>query len=155
MIGIGSNLGERKKEITEAIDFLSSFGPLRVAPWYVSPPYGFDSEKEFINTAVILETSRAPYELLRKILDYEKERGRDRKGTFADRPIDLDILLADELVVDHQDLRIPHPEMHKRAFVIRPAADLSPAWIHPILKKDLKSLLMECPDAATLAPYAS
>jgi 2-amino-4-hydroxy-6-hydroxymethyldihydropteridine diphosphokinase len=155
LIGLGSNMGDRESEINSAIDFLSGFGGIQRAPWYVSPPYGFASKLEFINTAVLLDTEEEPVLLLKELLGYEEKRGRERIGAHTDRPIDLDILMVEDKIIDEPGLKVPHPEMHRRSFVIRPAADLCGSWVHPLLKKDLGALLNECSDDSILAPYAS
>jgi len=154
IIGLGTNQGDRILELNLAIEFLSSFGSVKRSPIYISPPFGFESDGDFLNMAILLNTSLKPGELLDHCLKYELDRGRDRNSKgFSDRPIDLDLLLINSKIVDNSDLKIPHPELHRRSFAIRPTADLVGDWIHPILNKSIDELAMNCEDTTPLKRY--
>lgn len=142
-IGIGSNLGNRKENCLKAIASLSARGvvirkqstPVETEPW------GVEEQPGFINMAVEIETVMAPRELLDALKKIEGELGRQITYRWGPRIIDLDILLYGDFVADEPDLKIPHPLMHLREFVLRPLSGIAPEVVHPILKKTVKSLL--------------
>ena len=129
MLGLGSNLGNRQQLILQAygeIERLVGSIVIRSA-FYETAPWGFQSEHLFLNTVVCVETSFAPREILRKTQEIERLLGRRQKsvgGIYHDRPIDIDILLYDDLTIDEPDLRIPHPLMHERDFVMIPLNEI-------------------------------
>ena len=128
-LSLGSNLGNRKSLICQAIELLSlKVGSIvRTSSFIETEPYGFVSPNKFINAAVCMETGLTPYELLNKTKEIEKELGRIEKsvnGCYHDRTIDIDILLYDDLHIDNIDLKIPHPLMHERDFVMKPLLEI-------------------------------
>lgn len=150
-IGIGSNLGDRKANIVEAVDRVSKLPSTRVvraSSLYESEPLG-DAKTWFVNSVIEIETEIAPDALLRKLKAIEQAMGRKRvKGKrWGSRVIDLDILLWNQEVVEKRSLRIPHPEMHKRRFVLLPLAELAPHVVHPNLGQSVSSLLATVKDA--------
>ena len=157
-IGIGSNLGDRKANALEAVDRVSKLPGTRVvraSSLYESEPLG-DAKTWFVNSVIEIETELAPDALLRKLKAIEKAMGRRRvKGKrWGSRVIDLDILLADHDIVESRSLRIPHPEMHKRRFVLLPLAELAPHVVHPHLGQTVSALLATVKDTkrVTLLP---
>jgi 2-amino-4-hydroxy-6-hydroxymethyldihydropteridine diphosphokinase len=159
-IGIGSNLGDRKANALEAVDRLSKLPATRVvraSSLYESEPLG-DAKTWFVNSVVELETDFPPDELLKRLKAIEKAMGRKRvKGKrWGSRVIDLDILLCDKEVVEKRTLKVPHPEMHKRRFVLLPLAELAPHVVHPQLGQSVSALLATVKDAkrVTLLPRA-
>ena len=157
-IGIGSNLGDRKANALEAVDRVSKLPTTRVvraSSLYESEPLG-DAKTWFVNSVIEIETDIAADALLRKLKAIEKAMGRRRvKGRrWGSRVIDLDILLADHDIVESRSLRIPHPEMHKRRFVLLPLAELAPHVVHPHLGQTVSALLATVKDAkrVTLLP---
>src|SRR5438045_4827250 len=144
-IGIGSNLGDRKANTQEAVDRVSKLPGTRVvrtSSLYESEPLG-DAKTWFVNSVIELETEFAPDELLKRLKAIEKAMGRKRvKGKrWGSRVIDLDILLCDQEIVEKRNLKIPHPEMHKRRFVLLPLAELAPQVVHPHLGQSVSALL--------------
>jgi len=159
-IGIGSNLGDRKAHTIEAVDRVSKLPATRVvraSSLYESEPLG-DAKTWFVNSVIEIETDFPPDELLKRLKAIEKAMGRKRvKGKrWGSRIIDLDILLCDQEVVEKRTLKVPHPEMHKRRFVLMPLAELAPHVVHPQLGHSVSSLLATVKDEkrVTLLPRA-
>ena len=139
ILSIGTNIGDRKANIENAITALNTIGSVTaVSPIYSSEPWGFESENGFYNIALIIETSLPPLDLLKETQRIEKELGRTAKTTtaYADRIIDIDIIDYDNQIINYNSslLTLPHPLMHLRNFVLYPLADITPEWVHPILK---------------------
>ena len=128
-LGLGSNLGNRHELLLSAIErLIARVGPLvRCSSLIETAPMGFESEHDFINAVAHFHTALSPRELLEATQDIERELGRQHKsidGHYADRPIDIDILLYDDLQIDEPDLKIPHPRMKERPFVMQPLNEL-------------------------------
>lgn len=144
-IGLGSNLGDRKKNIEEAIEKLKSYGLkiLKISSIIETEPYGYREQNKFLNAVCLVETDLDPYSLLDLLLRIEKEMGRVRTIKWGPRNIDLDIIFYDDLVIDSETLKIPHPDAHNRSFVMGPMAEIDPDFIHPVLKKTVREILAE------------
>jgi 2-amino-4-hydroxy-6-hydroxymethyldihydropteridine diphosphokinase len=127
-IGLGSNLGEREKNCEEAIRLIGESGITVVSrsSMYETEPWGVQDQPLFINMVICVRTEREPSELLRELKVVEKKMGRNETKKWAPRIIDLDILLYDDITVDEQDLKIPHPYMFDREFVIKPLSEIAP-----------------------------
>ncbi|NLH49896.1 MAG: 2-amino-4-hydroxy-6-hydroxymethyldihydropteridine diphosphokinase [Myxococcales bacterium] len=133
-IGIGSSLGDRVATVRAALedlDRLPSTRLLRASRLYESEPVGGVALRRFINACAVLETALPPRELLAALLAVEARHHRERAARWADRTLDLDLLLYDELALDDPRLTLPHPEMADRAFVLIPLAEIAPDWRHP------------------------
>ena len=157
-IGIGSNLGDRRQNTVEAMDRVGALGNtkvVRTSSFYESEPLG-DAKTWFVNSVIEVETDLTTEQLLKKLLGIEESMGRRRvKGKrWGSRVIDLDILMADQEVIAKRALRVPHPEMHKRRFVLLPLAELAPHVIHPQLGQSVSALLATVKDdkRVTLLP---
>ena len=128
-LGLGSNLGEKEENIHKAIKLIGERVGLvvRQSSLIMTEPWGFESDNAFVNAAVLCETMLTPRQVLRATQKIERELGRTHKsiaGHYADRLIDIDILLYDDLRVDEPDLQIPHPLMHERDFVMIPLGEI-------------------------------
>jgi 2-amino-4-hydroxy-6-hydroxymethyldihydropteridine diphosphokinase len=149
-IGIGSNLGDRRANTAAAIERVSQLPGTRIvraSSLYESEPLG-DAETWFVNSVIEIDTSLSPEALLEKLLGIEKAMGRTRANEkrWGSRVIDLDILLFDQDVIEKAGLTIPHPELHKRRFVLRPLAELAPELVHPRLGQTISTLLATVQD---------
>ena len=145
---IGGNLGDRKKNLLTAISLINEqCGPLtRSSPVYETEAWGKTDQPSFLNQALEVSTSLNARQLMRKILKIEKEMGRIRQEKLGPRIIDIDILLFGNEIHDLRFLKIPHPEMQNRRFVLVPLAEINSSLLHPVLKKTIAELLEECPD---------
>ncbi len=145
-IGIGSNLGNRKENCEKAVNLLSRKGikVLKCSSFYETKPWGVKEQPKFINAAVEAETDLKLEELLKTIKGIESDLGRGSVIRWGPRLIDLDILLYNDLVVKTNNLEIPHPGVKNREFVLKPLSEIAPDKIHPVLKKSIESLLLEC-----------
>lgn len=144
-IGVGSNIGDRYGQIDTAQFFLEKKGITikRVSPLYETEAVCKPGERQpkFINGVFEAETELSPEALLDLLEQVERNMGRFRKGDWTPRTIDLDILFYGDQVVDSPRLKIPHPEIASRWFVLKPLADLAPDLLHPVLKKTVGELL--------------
>ncbi len=153
-LGIGSSLGDRRSNCERSVELLNDSGKIKVissSKWYITkaviPQTSLkcrtlvEHYPDFINGVARIETELSPHELLKLIQDVEKKLGRVRTGKkWEPRTIDLDILFYDDLILDSSDLKLPHPEAHKRMFVLEPLCDIAPDLIHPVLKRTVKKL---------------
>jgi len=122
-------------------------GTIASSQLYETEPNGFNSQNEFINMVISFNAGLSPLDLLQKINNLEQGHGRIRnKGITEDRTIDIDILFYDDLILENENLTIPHPRLHLRNFVLTPLLDIEPDFIHPILKKSVWELYDECKD---------
>ncbi len=156
-IAIGSNLGDRKANHLEAIRRIQALPHTRVvkqSSFYESEPHG-DATEWFVNSVIEIQTDLSPEELLRKLLAIEEEMGRKRvKGKkWGNRVIDLDILLYESLVLNKRNLKIPHPELPNRKFVLLPLSELAPSFRHPELQKSISELLATTKDTKRVHLY--
>ncbi len=121
---------------------------MAVSSLYRSPPWGFEHPHWFLNQAVVVESDLDTRALLMRSQRIEKELGRKKKTAthYEGRLIDIDILFMNDLIVDHPQLQIPHPRLHLRRFTLLPLSEIMPEYLHPVLEKTIRSLLVECPD---------
>jgi len=145
-IGIGSNVGNKIDNCIKGIDEIGKIKGSKiifVSSFYKTEPISNINQDWFINCVVKIETDLTPYFLLSDLQDIEKRLGRKRHIKNGPRTIDLDILLYDNLIVNDDKLKIPHPRMHDRRFVLEPLAEIDENLIHPIIKKGISLLLNE------------
>jgi 2-amino-4-hydroxy-6-hydroxymethyldihydropteridine diphosphokinase len=148
-LGIGTNLGEREENLKRAINSIGdNIGKVvRVSSVYETEPWGFSAENNFLNIVAEVETILTPSGLLGAILMIESQLGRHREEKqFTSRVIDIDILFYEDLIIDETILKIPHPHLHKRKFVLVPFSEIAPDQMHPLLKKNIAALLDLCED---------
>lgn len=142
-IGIGSNLDDRKGNCLAALRRLESKGIAikKKSGLYETKPWGVEDQPDFINMAAEAETVLLPEELLRVFKETEREMGRESGERWGPRLIDLDILFYDDKIIRSDELVVPHPLLHERAFVLEPLSEIAPELVHPVLKKTIKELL--------------
>lgn len=144
-IALGSNMGEGRKNLDLAIKMMNERGVLveKVSTYIETEPYGYTEQDNFVNAVCIAETKLSPRELLEVLLKIELDMGRVRIIKWGPRIIDLDILFYEDLIIDEEDLKVPHIEIQKRSFVLEPVNEISPDKIHPVLKKTVHQLLLD------------
>lgn len=155
-LGIGTNLGNREKNLEHAVARIGqSIGRVLISSSiFQTEPWGFQSEKDFLNMAVKIETELAPHVLLEKIQAIESVMGRVRGPEhFSSRLIDIDILLYDDIIIDEENLKIPHALLQERRFVLVPLCEIAHTLIHPVLKKTIEELLEECEDKGMVIKF--
>lgn len=149
-IGLGANLGEPRRQILEALRRLKEVDEvevLKVSTLYLTPPLGPPGQPWYVNAVAQIKTRLTPEELLRVLIGIEVAMGRVRGERWGPRLIDLDLLLYDGEVISGPDLTVPHPEMHHRAFVLVPLAEIAPEAWHPVLQMTAKELLARLEDS--------
>ncbi len=142
-LGIGSNLGDRMEYLKEAVRLLDEEEGIRIArvsPVYETVPVGGPPQGDYLNAAILVETSIEPRELMDACLAIEKSLGRVRKEHRGPRTIDIDILLYGARVISEGNLVVPHPNIAERGFVLWPLADIAPDAIHPVLRTTIQEL---------------
>jgi 2-amino-4-hydroxy-6-hydroxymethyldihydropteridine diphosphokinase len=145
-LSLGSNTGDRATNLREAITRLSQAGKVvAVSSFYETEPVEFTSQPWFLNCAVALDTDKTPNELLQTALAIERAMGRKRTQEKGPRNIDIDILLFEDAIVDEKGLKIPHPGLTSRRFVLEPLAEIAPEARDPALKKTVRELLAALP----------
>jgi 2-amino-4-hydroxy-6-hydroxymethyldihydropteridine diphosphokinase len=148
-LGLGTNLGDREENLKKAIENISAFAGevISFSQIYETEPWGFRSEDHFFNMVIQIKTNLKPVDLLKQLLKIEIQMGRAR-GTekYSSRIIDIDILLYENEIINKPYLKVPHPMIQERKFVLVPLCDIAPGMIHPVLNKTFKILLEECDD---------
>ena len=141
-LSLGTNLGDRQANLEAALEILSSeMRLIAESPIYQTAPWGYEDQPDFLNQVVHAETELSPRQLLIFVKSVEKQVGREPSFRYGPRKIDVDILFYEEWVVQEDDLTIPHPRLHERAFVLVPLADLTPELCHPRLKRKVAEML--------------
>jgi 2-amino-4-hydroxy-6-hydroxymethyldihydropteridine diphosphokinase len=144
-LSIGSNRGDKRKNLDEAVNRLAGHERIKVlsvSSFYMTEPQNFKDQDWFLNAALKIKTELGPEDLLVVLKDLEKSLDKDGKAfRFGPRTIDLDIIYYDSLVLKTGVLEIPHPRMHERCFVLVPLCDIGPQEIHPVLKLSSDELL--------------
>ena len=146
IIALGSNMGDREGYLNGAVEKLNAVRGCRVkkvSDFIETPPYGVTDQADFLNGCLEMETLMYPHELLDELHRIEKEAGRERIIRWGPRTLDLDIIFYDDMILQDDDLCIPHVEMHKREFVLKPLCGIAPYKRHPVTGKTVKEMLDE------------
>ena len=149
IIGMGSNIGDRRANFDIALALLEKEDGIRILQFselYMTAPVGYLDQDWFLNSAIEIETTLLPIELLKTVKQLESVLGRDFEGPrFGPRILDLDILLYGDEIIQLPELEIPHPRLCERRFVLAPVCDIVPQQMHPILDKTMRELFEELP----------
>lgn len=143
-IGIGSNIGDRKKNCIQALELMqkNSIVIKKKSGMHETEPWGnIKNQSKFINMVIEAGTDKSPEKLLAALKNIEQIMGRKNKTKWGPRVIDLDILMFDDLVLKKPELEIPHPSMHKRDFVLIPLCEIASDITHPVIGKTIKEIL--------------
>lgn len=142
-LSLGSNSGNRKNNLKKALRELKKnhITPLKISSLYETEPVGFKEQPDFYNMVIKFETALSPDEVLKTILNIEKKMGRIRNKKWGPRIIDMDILLFNDLIIEKKGLNIPHPQMHKRNFVLIPLIEIEQEVIHPKFKRNIPGFI--------------
>lgn len=144
-LALGSNLGDKKQNIEDAISKIDEqIGKVvSSSSIYETAPVGFESENMFANSACMVLSDLLPEEILSATQRIEKEMGRAHKsqqGLYSDRIIDIDILMFNDEVIETEQLSLPHPHLHERSFVLDPLNEIAGNTLHPVLNKTIRQL---------------
>ncbi|MGE0078989.1 MAG: 2-amino-4-hydroxy-6-hydroxymethyldihydropteridine diphosphokinase [Bacteroidales bacterium] len=143
------NLGETRRLISERIGNISKESSI-----YESEPWGFDSEHNFLNQVLVVDTCLSPAAIMLEISYVETKMGRVRNGAgYASRTVDVDIIFYDHQIMLTPDLTVPHKQMHKRRFVLEPLNEIATDFIHPLFSLTTHELLVTCPDESKVWKY--
>ena len=153
-LGLGANLGDRQSNLVQALQQIRARATIEsVSPCYETKPVGYLEQPNFLNIACRVTTTLAPHELLHFFKQIERRMGREPNFRNAPRPIDIDILFYDDLVLESPELTVPHPRAAERAFVLMPLADIAADLVHPTLRLTVKELLQQAShDGVTRVP---
>ena len=156
-LSLGSNIGDRKKNLNVACSLLEKvhIKILRSSSIYETQPVNYASQPWFLNQMLEVAAGQNPDELLDILKKIEKKMGRKRSLPKGPRKIDIDIILAGEFIQQTPRLEIPHPQMQKRNFVLVPLREMAPGVVHPVLKKTIESLARENDDPSEIRKYQS
>ena len=141
-VALGSNLGDKEANLRRALELLQQRGVevVKTSSFICTEPYGVTDQPQFLNGVCEVRTSLVPLALLHTLLEIEQEMGRVRLRHWGERNIDLDLLLYEDVVMDTPELKLPHPDMQNRDFVLLPLAEIAPELVHPILQKSIEEL---------------
>ncbi|MBX2870734.1 MAG: 2-amino-4-hydroxy-6-hydroxymethyldihydropteridine diphosphokinase [Saprospiraceae bacterium] len=147
-LGLGSNMGDRKKHINQTINKIEKqLGPcIQQSSLYRTAAWGKTNQSYFINQVIQIRAKKAPIDILDKMLEIEMELGRVRKEKWGERKIDIDLLFYGSEIVELPRLLVPHPFIAERRFVLVPMNEIAPNFIHPIFERSIADLLSDCPD---------
>jgi len=145
---IGSNIGNRRENINQAIMLLEGkVGYIqKVSSFYETQPWGLETQNDFYNIVLKLSTKLDIEEVFVKIMDIEKKMKRESRKKWESRIIDIDVLFFNNDIINKVGIQVPHPWLHLRKFVLAPLAEIDADFVHPVLNKSVLEILNTCPD---------
>ena len=147
-LSLGSNVGNRSEQLSKAIDFLKEKGEVkRISSVYETEAWGNINQPSFLNLVLQMMTNFKSIYFMKELLLIEEKMGRIRQNKWESRIIDIDILYFNNEIIDENELKIPHPYIHERKFVLEPLAEIAPDFVHPLLKLSSIEMLKACSDS--------
>ena len=145
---IGGNLGDRTNHLKQAVEQIALLvGKVeKTSALYETAAWGVMEQPDYLNQGLLVTTEMDAITLLHTVLEIERNIGRIRQQKWGARIIDIDIIFYNDAVINLPELKIPHPQLQNRQFVLVPLQEIIPAWIHPVLHKDINTLLARCAD---------
>jgi 2-amino-4-hydroxy-6-hydroxymethyldihydropteridine diphosphokinase len=141
-IALGSNLGDRRRLLDEALAALAAVvDDLHISTFHETNPEGVGAQPRFLNAAAIGHTTLEPADLLTVMLEIERTLGRERPHIGAPRTVDLDLILYGDVVLDEPGVTVPHPRFRDRRFVLEPLAEIAADWVDPVTGETIRELL--------------
>jgi 2-amino-4-hydroxy-6-hydroxymethyldihydropteridine diphosphokinase len=151
---LGGNIGDRVSYIQLAHQLIGEIYPIVTASSiYETAAWGDRNQQPYLNMALQIAVNEDAFQLFERTRNIEIELGRIEKGNFEPRTIDIDILFFGRKVIQTRSLTIPHERLHMRKFVLTPLNEIAPNWVHPILKKTVQTLLLECEDHLSVEKF--
>jgi len=157
-LSLGSNRGNRTDNLSKALSMLEEWvGSITItSSLYETPPWKMLDETDFLNQALLVETTLSAAELIDSVILVEAMMGRVRtQKKYEPRIIDIDILFFNNEIINTKELNVPHPLMQDRRFVLEPMAEIAPTYIHPVFQKSIQQLLSECSDKSGIKKLVS
>ncbi|KAI9450898.1 2-amino-4-hydroxy-6-hydroxymethyldihydropteridin epyrophosphokinase [Russula earlei] len=152
----GSNLGNKLQYLAQAKQLIGAYGEvISESSIYETAAWGLEAQPSFLNQALALVTSLEPETLMTRLLEEEEKMGRRRTIQFGPRIIDIDILLADDMIINTPVLTLPHPAIPARRFVLVPLDEIAPTLLHPVEKKTIHQLLLDCTDTLDVQKFTT
>lgn len=152
---LGSNKGHRKKYLLLAHYLIAQNAGniIKTSTIYKTKAWGKTNQPDYLNQALIIQTTKSPFQLLRILQKIEKQLGRINKHNFAARTIDIDILFYDDAILATKNLEIPHPRLHLRNFTLLPLIELNKSYTHPVFLKSIEDLAKVCDDTLKVSIF--
>lgn len=151
---LGGNQGDRERFLERAKTAISALGEIvEESKIFATEAWGGVAKDSFLNQILVIRTEMTPLRFLQQIQQIEKNMGRKRQIKWGDRTMDIDILFWGQTIIDLPKLKIPHPEIPNRRFVLEPLMDVVPDWVHPVLGKTIRQLLEECKDTSKVSLF--
>ncbi len=155
-LGLGSNKGERISYINNALAQIGLIENTRItksSSVYETEPWGVEGQEDYLNSVIEIETSLKPDVLLRELKGIEKSIGRIENKRWSEREIDIDLLFYGDEIIENDFMKVPHPQIECRRFVLTPMNEIAPGFIHPVFKKSISELLKETKDSLRVSKF--